>query len=42
MLKAMEEGKTSLALLPGGFQEATLCAKGKDRVYIKNRAGFVK
>ena len=42
MLKTMEEGKSSLALLPGGFQEATLCAKGKDRVYIKNRAGFVK
>jgi 2-acylglycerol O-acyltransferase 2 len=42
MLKAMEKGDSSLALLPGGFQEATLCAMGKDRVYIKGRAGFVK
>ena len=42
MLKAMAEGKSSLALLPGGFQEATLCSRGKDRVYVKNRAGFVK
>lgn len=42
MLDAMAEGKSSLALLPGGFQEATLCAKGKDRVYVKGRAGFVK
>ena len=42
MLKAMEAGETSLALLPGGFQEATLCSRGKDRVYVKKRAGFVK
>jgi 2-acylglycerol O-acyltransferase 2 len=42
MLDNMAKGTTSLALLPGGFQEATLCSKGKDRVYIKNRAGFVK
>jgi 2-acylglycerol O-acyltransferase 2 len=42
MLESMAKGKSSLALLPGGFQEATLCEKGKDRVYIKNRAGFVK
>jgi len=40
--KAMAEGKSSLALLPGGFQEATLCSHGKDRVYVKKRAGFVK
>eukprot|EP00440_Ansanella_granifera_P073872 gb/GFBE01080156.1/.p1 GENE.gb/GFBE01080156.1/~~gb/GFBE01080156.1/.p1 ORF type:complete len:380 (+),score=85.79 gb/GFBE01080156.1/:1-1140(+) len=39
--KAMERGE-SLALLPGGFQEATICARGKDRVYVKKRQGFIK
>lgn len=36
--------KTSqnLALLPGGFQEATLFQYGHHRVYIKHRAGFIK
>eukprot|EP00931_Biecheleriopsis_adriatica_P114815 TRINITY_DN90711_c0_g1_i1.p1 TRINITY_DN90711_c0_g1~~TRINITY_DN90711_c0_g1_i1.p1 ORF type:complete len:380 (+),score=63.31 TRINITY_DN90711_c0_g1_i1:35-1174(+) len=38
---AMDRGD-SLALLPGGFQEATICERGKDRVYIKNRLGFIK
>ena len=37
-----QAGDTSLALLPGGFQEATLCSYGQDRVYVKHRAGFVK
>jgi hypothetical protein len=31
-----------LALPPGGFEEATLTCRNKDRVYIKKRTGFVK
>ena len=31
-----------MALLPGGFEEATITSSGADRVYIKNRRGFVK
>ena len=31
-----------LAILPGGFEEASLAQPGKDRVYIKKRAGFLK
>jgi len=31
-----------LALPPGGFEEATLTCRNKDRVYIKRRTGFVK
>ena len=31
------------ALIPGGFEEATLTSGGAlDRVYIKKRAGFIK
>jgi len=32
----------NIALLPGGFEEATLYRRGKHRVYIKKRTGFVK
>jgi len=38
---AMRRGD-SLALIPGGFQEATICKRGAERVYIKQRAGFLK
>ena len=41
ILKAMATGE-SLALLPGGFQEASICKQGADRVYIKHRQGFIK
>jgi hypothetical protein len=35
--------KRPLALIPGGFEEATLTSGGDlDRVYIKKRAGFIK
>jgi hypothetical protein len=39
-----KDGKQSnhLALPPGGFEEATLTCRNKDRVYIKKRTGFVK
>jgi 2-acylglycerol O-acyltransferase 2 len=41
MLSLMKRG-TNLAMIPGGFQEATLYERGRHRVYIKDRKGFVK
>jgi Diacylglycerol acyltransferase len=41
MIRYMERGE-NMALPPGGFEEATLTCRNQDRVYIKNRAGFVK
>lgn len=41
MLTRMESGE-NLALIPGGFEEATIFARGKHRVFIKQRAGFIK
>ncbi|RLN87196.1 hypothetical protein BBJ28_00002828 [Nothophytophthora sp. Chile5] len=32
----------NVCLLPGGFEEATLYQRGKHRVYIKKRFGFIK
>jgi len=34
--------KKSLALIPGGFEEATIFRYESDRVWLKERAGFVK
>jgi 2-acylglycerol O-acyltransferase 2 len=39
--KAMTAGE-SLALIPGGFEDATVMEYGKERVATKNRKGFVK
>jgi len=39
--QTMAKGE-SIALIPGGFQEATICKHGVDRVYVKKRAGFLK
>jgi hypothetical protein len=41
MLRYMSQSK-NIGLLPGGFEEATIYARGKHRVYIKHRAGFIK
>jgi hypothetical protein len=41
MKEYMKNGE-SLALPPGGFEEATLTCLTQDRVYIKKRTGFVK
>merc|ERR1719323_280300 len=38
----MKAGESPLALVPGGFHEATVCCRGKERVFLKNRRGFVK
>ncbi|KAG6609414.1 Diacylglycerol acyltransferase [Phytophthora cinnamomi] len=32
----------NVCLIPGGFEEATLYERGKHRVYIKKRFGFIK
>jgi hypothetical protein len=41
MLSAMEDGE-NLSILPGGYQEATLCCRNEHRVFIKQRKGFIK
>ncbi|KAG7397755.1 hypothetical protein PHYBOEH_000209 [Phytophthora boehmeriae] len=41
MLKFMRKNQ-NLSLLPGGFEEATLFQRGKHRVYLKKRFGFIK
>ena len=40
-MRGAGEGK-NVALIPGGFQEATLYARGEHRVFIKQRKGFIK
>jgi len=37
----MKQGK-SIALIPGGFEDATLHSPDVDRVFLKSRKGFVK
>ena len=41
-MKKLLKEKKSVALLPGGFEEATLTTPKELRVFIKNRKGFVK
>ena len=41
-LKKLLRAKKSVALLPGGFEEATLTTPNEFRVFIKSRKGFVK
>lgn len=41
MISYLDKGE-SLALPPGGFEEATLSSPQQDRAYIKKRTGFVK
>ncbi|CAH0474179.1 unnamed protein product [Peronospora belbahrii] len=41
MQRIMRTGQ-NLCLLPGGFQVATLYQRGKHRVYIQKRFGFIK
>ncbi|CAM9525628.1 unnamed protein product [Ascophyllum nodosum] len=40
-IELMEKG-TSFAMMPGGFQEASLSKLGTDRVWLKQRRGFIK
>jgi len=39
--KFMKQG-SNISFIPGGFEEATLTHNEKDRVFIKNRKGFIK
>ncbi|CEG37257.1 diacylglycerol o [Plasmopara halstedii] len=39
--KVLQTGQ-NLCLMPGGFEDATLYVRGKHRVYIKQRFGFIK
>mmetsp|Transcript_19033 Transcript_19033/g.24830 ORF Transcript_19033/g.24830 Transcript_19033/m.24830 type:complete len:311 (-) Transcript_19033:264-1196(-) len=41
MTRLMKKGD-NIALIPGGFEEATYYAQGIERAYIKNRKGFIK
>jgi len=41
MLELMQQGR-NLALIPGGFEEATLQEQGVERVVLKDRKGFIK
>eukprot|EP00611_Tribonema_gayanum_P019149 TRINITY_DN325_c0_g3_i4.p1 TRINITY_DN325_c0_g3~~TRINITY_DN325_c0_g3_i4.p1 ORF type:complete len:351 (-),score=64.56 TRINITY_DN325_c0_g3_i4:234-1286(-) len=36
------KSKALIGLIPGGLEEATISCKGKDRVYLKARKGFIK
>ncbi len=39
--KIMPTGR-NIALLPGGFEEATLYKRGRHRLYLSKRKGFIK
>ena len=41
-MKRFMTTQTSLGLLPGGFNEATLLRRGHNVVYVRNRKGFLK
>lgn len=44
LMNAADSGKRreAVALIPGGFHEASVCTRGKHRVYVKEKKGFVK
>lgn len=41
MVGLMRAGK-NIGLIPGGFEEATLYERGRHRVFVKSRFGFIK
>lgn len=41
MKKLMSESR-NICLIPGGYEEATIYSTARHRVYLKNRAGFIK
>lgn len=41
MLNLMEKGR-NVALLPGGFEEASLYKRNRHKVFLKERKGFIK
>ena len=42
VFKKLMGKEENIALLPGGFQEATLYKRGKYRLYLNERKGFIK
>ncbi|TMW65643.1 hypothetical protein Poli38472_008285 [Pythium oligandrum] len=40
-VKYMRQGR-NVCFLPGGFEEATVCERGKYRVHVKSKFGFIK
>lgn len=38
----METKNTPMAIVPGGFEEATITCRGTERVFLKTRGGFIK
>lgn len=34
--------KVDFGILPGGMEEVAMYTKGRERVYLKHRAGFIK
>jgi len=41
-IKAAMARGDSISLIPGGFNDATICENGKERIWIKNRKGWIK
>lgn len=41
-VKRYMDSNKSIAILPGGFEEATICKYDTNRVYINKRKGFIK
>uniref|UniRef100_A0A7S2WNH2 Acyltransferase n=1 Tax=Rhizochromulina marina TaxID=1034831 RepID=A0A7S2WNH2_9STRA len=41
-MKDVMRGRKDLALIPGGVEEVVLASPRKERVFIKNRKGFIK
>jgi len=42
LAECMAEGRDNLAIVPGGFHEATISCRGHERVFLRTRKGFVK
>ena len=40
--RLMEKENSPMAIVPGGFEEATVTCRFTERVYLKTRAGFIK
>ena len=41
-MESLMRQRRNIALLPGGFEEASIAEPGKDRVFVRGRKGFIK
>lgn len=41
-MRGLFEGGVDFGILPGGMEEVALYTKGRERVYLRRRAGFIK